>query len=184
MLIFVSGGVRSGKSSFAEQYACHLAEDTCIHYIATSTITDNEMKQRIQKHQNDRAASPYEWKTWEQPRNLENIIPQFSITDTVLIDCLTVWLSNELFINDIWQSAQQSAFVVRRMKETIEQYQKQCLHVIVVSNDLFYDGMPEDVGSKCYLSSLGKLHQEIVEIADEAYQAEFGLVQAMKEGNS
>src|SRR5690625_2967950 len=98
-LIFITGGARSGKSSFAEKYAIAEAEakKSSLHYIATSKPSDEEMRQRIKRHQRDREKSEYPWETWECPLDLHKIVPHFKQSDIILLDCLTVLLSNELF---------------------------------------------------------------------------------------
>ncbi|TYP77558.1 bifunctional adenosylcobinamide kinase/adenosylcobinamide-phosphate guanylyltransferase [Paenibacillus methanolicus] len=101
MAIFITGGARSGKSDFAERYAMRLAAGAV--YIATSQIWDEEMRQRIGLHRSSRAASGYSWRTIEEPfglaETLQTLEEQFSRAEqrpAVVVDCLTLWLSNQL----------------------------------------------------------------------------------------
>ncbi|MDE2428519.1 MAG: bifunctional adenosylcobinamide kinase/adenosylcobinamide-phosphate guanylyltransferase, partial [Burkholderiales bacterium] len=92
----VFGGARSGKSALAEQLAQRAAETGAqVIYVATAAAGDSEMQSRIAHHQQRR---PAHWQTLEEPMALGALIQKLSRPDTVmLIDCLTVWLSNLLF---------------------------------------------------------------------------------------
>ena len=91
-LVLVTGGARSGKSSFAERYVA--AHGERIAYIATAQIFDDEMRYRVKLH---RARRPAAWQTYEAPFDAENAIAEAAKThDALLFDCLTVYLSNLL----------------------------------------------------------------------------------------
>ncbi|MFC4775288.1 bifunctional adenosylcobinamide kinase/adenosylcobinamide-phosphate guanylyltransferase [Paenibacillus sp. GCM10023252] len=105
MAILITGGARSGKSSFAEQLAMRSASSGI--YIATSRVWDREMEDRIGKHKQDREASGFPWETVEEPMELTSLLKQLSAlqqlkiargerASVVLVDCLTLWLSNQL----------------------------------------------------------------------------------------
>jgi adenosylcobinamide kinase/adenosylcobinamide-phosphate guanylyltransferase len=98
MIIFVTGGMRSGKTAFAMQQALYYALNPV--YIATAKIWDDEFQQRVQRHQEERGP---EWLTYEAYRNL-NLLPLQG--RTVVIDCVTLWLTNFFmdFDNDIDKS--------------------------------------------------------------------------------
>src|SRR4051812_9610181 len=97
--IFITGGVRSGKSSFAERKAVEVASKTGGHlnYLATGVPTDPEMKERIAKHQLDRSSVNHHWKTYEQSVQIGQMADGFNAEDVVLLDCVTTLLNNELF---------------------------------------------------------------------------------------
>src|SRR5699024_11762344 len=96
-LIFITGGARSGKSSFAESYAVDLAkkEKRTLYYLATSKKSDDEMVDRIKRHQEDREQSEMHWKTVEIPLQIGKNIASFSPNSVVLLDCLTILLRSE-----------------------------------------------------------------------------------------
>ena len=96
-LTFISGGVRSGKSAFAERLLVEeaTAAQGRLLYIASGRAVDKEMKQRIERHKLDRAEES--WLTIEQPVDLEKVLPFIQQKDFVLWDCLTTWLANELY---------------------------------------------------------------------------------------
>jgi adenosylcobinamide kinase / adenosylcobinamide-phosphate guanylyltransferase len=91
-LVLVLGGARSGKSGVAQRLAGSQAGS--VVYIATAEVSDPEMAARIARHRNDRPAG---WRTAESPRALDaRVAAEARDRETVLIDCLSVWLSNEL----------------------------------------------------------------------------------------
>ncbi|WP_458412642.1 bifunctional adenosylcobinamide kinase/adenosylcobinamide-phosphate guanylyltransferase [Schinkia sp. CFF1] len=183
MLIFISGGVRSGKSSYAEKVAFELAgKDNKLHYIATSEPYDQEMIMRIKKHQEDRGNGLREWLTWEQPRQLHLLLEHFSNKDVILIDCLTTLLGNELFTDDCWLNERAVNQLRRRLENTFISYKQITKATIIVSNEIFHDGIPEDRGTRLYMKELGKLHQFLTTLANQAFLVECGLARLMKEG--
>src|SRR5690554_6184956 len=98
-LIFITGGVRSGKSSFAERFATETAAKTKgrLNYIATGVPFDEEMEKRIDKHRQDRSKGPIPWITREQPVNIGELASLFNNQDVILLDCVTTLVNNELF---------------------------------------------------------------------------------------
>ncbi|TYR80883.1 cobinamide phosphate guanylyltransferase [Priestia megaterium] len=174
MLIFVSGGVRSGKSRVAEEFISTLYKEHAV-YIATSRLTDHEMKQRIQLHQNQRRASLVPWETYEVPIHLKSIFSSIRPTDVLLLDCVTNWLANELFSNEQrWQTIDKQREVYNEMIEVIETLQNKCKAIVLVSNELFEASTLEGP-TYTYMYMLGKLHQFIIEKADIAVCVEAGI---------
>lgn len=91
-IVLITGGARSGKSRFAENYVAHCGKS--IAYIATSQIYDEEMAYRVKLHRQRRPSS---WQTFEAPFEAHNALKEaFAEHDTVLFDCLTLYLSNYL----------------------------------------------------------------------------------------
>src|SRR5215472_4696214 len=88
-VVLVLGGVRSGKSRYAQELA---ARGKRVAFIATAEAGDDEMRQRIARHRDERPAS---WTTLEAPLALENALLEAGKNcDTILVDCLTVWTAN------------------------------------------------------------------------------------------
>src|SRR6516165_8147488 len=90
--ILVTGGCRSGKSGFAQELA--LKCSTSQAFIATCPLVDEEMNERIRRHQRDRQSQG--WRTIEEPIDLPAAIRTARDKEVVLIDCLTLWISNIL----------------------------------------------------------------------------------------
>jgi len=113
------GGARSGKSSAAQALAHALGRP--VTYIATATPGDEEMAERIDRHRRER---PAEWATVEEPLQLGDALAQVADGDTVLIDCLTLWLSNMMGAGDseptiLTAAAKTAALAARRQGATI-----------------------------------------------------------------
>src|ERR1700730_11762576 len=95
-LILILGGARSGKSTFAEQLAQRSGRSVAL--IATATAGDADMRERIERHQTSR---PLEWQTIEEPLDLVKALhTAISVADVLLLDCMTLWLSNWLMQQD------------------------------------------------------------------------------------
>ncbi|WP_243556958.1 bifunctional adenosylcobinamide kinase/adenosylcobinamide-phosphate guanylyltransferase [Priestia megaterium] len=174
MIIFISGGVRSGKSRAAENMVQTFCTKRAV-YIATSRQTDNEMKKRIHLHQKERQAANPSWVTIEQSVDLQQILPNLQSDDAVLLDCVTNWLANELFLTEKrWQTKEGKQEVFHHMIKALDKLFAQSQTVVLVSNELFEAGVLEEP-TYSYMHMLGKLHQYIVEKADVAICVEAGL---------
>ncbi|MGG3470674.1 bifunctional adenosylcobinamide kinase/adenosylcobinamide-phosphate guanylyltransferase [Neobacillus pocheonensis] len=181
-LIFITGGVRSGKSSFAEKLAVDMSCKTGgqLHYLATGVPSDQEMKERIHIHKCNRLEAGYGWKTIEQPVQIGTLSNRFAETDIIVLDCLTTLLNNELFsTNSDWDES-----VLHRVKENIltgiTKIRNQAGTLIVVSNEVSYDCVPRNDLVFSYGKLLGQIHQKLVQEADTAYLVEAGIPRVMK----
>lgn len=183
-IIFITGGVRSGKSAFAEKMAAEIWQSTGrseLHYIAAMQPSDSEMESRIARHQEDRLQSGFQWRTWEKPISLGDLAPFFKNEDVVLLDCLTTWLNNELFFrNKEWQNERFRQFLVERMLKAIEEINRRVRSFIIVSNEVLYEPVGSNELILAYNALLGKLHQSIVANCRQAYVVEYGSPVLMK----
>lgn len=169
-LIFITGGVRSGKSAFAEQLAAAHAQrlGSGLHYIACGIPSDKEMQERVKRHRQNREQS---WNTWEQPIYVSHIANQFTRQDVVLLDCVTTLLNNYLFQEE-WNDQNK---VLQRIKEDITALSSQASEVLVVSNEVLQDIPYEDTLTLNYQAILGSVHQQIVKMANTAILVESGI---------
>lgn len=182
-LIFISGGVRSGKSSFAEKIAMELTKKTQgnLHYIASGVAFDEEMKDRIIRHQQQRNEGEHQWKTWEEQYFLHNLSIVFQPNDIVLFDCLTNLLNNRLFQTE--ERLMDRAFheeIKKSILEGIVSIQKNCHTLIVVSNEILNEPIYSSDLVLVYAKLLGRLNQQVVARAKEAYLVEAGIPICMK----
>lgn len=172
MLIFISGGVRSGKSSLGEKIASDLASKRKI-YLATAKPYDAEIKKRISKHQFDRKDKGFF--TIEKSEALEEILPMLKKDDIILLDCLGALLSNEMYAN--LNQNLDNDFIIKvqnNILNSIILINSQVSNIIVISNEIFSDGIIYDPPIKAYIEVLGKLHQEIASVADNVIECSFG----------
>lgn len=161
-MIFITGGVRSGKSAYAEKRAIELAKVKqlrCV-YAATSVAFDAEMTARITQHQQDRANA--QWDTIEVPYDM-SILQH--VEGFVLFECVTTWLSNVLY------------HAPTQMDAHIEQFQQMVYalrgRLIIVSNEVLADGVSPYAETEQYKRLLGQLHQWIVAQSDASYECTF-----------
>ncbi|MGS2779343.1 bifunctional adenosylcobinamide kinase/adenosylcobinamide-phosphate guanylyltransferase [Robertmurraya sp. GLU-23] len=186
-LIFISGGVRSGKSSFAEKTAMELTKNTKgnLHYIASGVAFDAEMKDRIHRHQVQRNEGEQQWTTWEEPYFLHNLSTFFQPNDIVLFDCLTNLLNNRLFQTE--ERLMDPSFHEEIKKSIIEgilSIQKNCHTLIVVSNEILNEPIYSSDLVLVYAKLLGRLNQQVVSMAKEAVLVEAGVpIYMKKEGD-
>jgi adenosylcobinamide kinase/adenosylcobinamide-phosphate guanylyltransferase len=161
LLIFVSGGVRSGKSSYGEKLVQNLACGRKI-YLATSEPCDDEMKNRIMHHKEQRRDKCFI--TLEKSRSIGEIAKDLNDSDTVLLDCLGNLLANEMFdggaIDDIFKD--------------ICSINEASANLIVISNDVFSDGCRYSESVVRYVDKLAELHKLIVAEADIAVESIYG----------
>lgn len=179
-LTFISGGVRSGKSAYAEQLVRTDAKQTGgrLVYIASGKATDDEMAQRIARHQTDRADDG--WTTIEQPTHLEEVLPKLQPDDHVLWDCVTTWLGNEAF--EGWETGTPCILKpecmnqkITTLLDTIERIQNRTNQLVIVSNEVFDEALKTEEITRMYTHTLGTLHQAIVAKADAAIEMDSGL---------
>jgi len=181
-LIFISGGVRSGKSSFAERIAIEIAreKDGQLIYLATGVSSDSEMKERIETHQRDRKMGPYKWKTIERSVQIAGIADVINNQDIILLDCVTTLLNNELFFTErTWDEP-----FLKTVKEDIItgiiSIKNRAGTMIVVSNEVLNESLQgKDIVFE-YGRLLGQIHQELIKVADQAYLVEAGIPIVMK----
>lgn len=182
-LFFISGGVRSGKSSYAEQLATSYAKQlgASLYYIATSMADDDEMEERISRHQNNRKVGGYNWQTFEIERNLAEKIVNLRIDGVVLLDCLTVLTANELFVNQVDRAnlTNMSAQVKQNILNGLATLRKKARMVIVVSNEIHHEYNDNEY-VQAYQKLLGQLHQEVVKESTVSYLVEGGIPLRMK----
>lgn len=154
-LIFILGGARSGKSSFALKLAQKSGKR--VTFIATATPIDSEMKQRIKNHKKVR---PKEWKTVEVKNNLDKKIEQEK-NKMILIDCLTIYIS---YLMDLPETR-----ILEHMKQVIKVIKRSGSDIIVVSNEVGCGIHPENKLGRDYRDILGKVNQMFARSADEFY---------------
>lgn len=168
MLELVLGGARSGKSRYAEQLAS--SSGLAVHYIATAEAWDDEMAARIAAHRHQR---PQEWITHEVPLALAEAIQTHARHDRLLlIDCLTLWLTNQLLAAPDQLSASNDA-LVHAMAEAPGR-------VVAVSNETGQGVVPTEALSRRFVDYSGWLHQQLAARADRVWWVVAGLPQCLK----
>ncbi len=173
MIELVLGGVRSGKSHYAEQQAINSGKQ--VIYIATAEAGDKEMQVRINLHRQGR---PQNWETVEQPIRLAETIKQYDNQNNYLVvDCLTLWLSNILF--DKQGELKQTIFE----KQTHELFTTLTTfsgHIILVTNEVGLGIVAMDKMTRRFVDEAGLLHQKIATLSHKVVLITAGLPQILK----
>ena len=170
--VFISGGVRSGKSAFAEQYITEHKKQRQPVYIASGVAFDEEMAKRIQRHQKDRQDAA--WVTIEVPNTFPQTFEQLDTRHVLLWDCITTWLTNILVDN------LPVDYMLDQFKAQLQRWRADGMLVVLVSNEVLDAGIsPYDFTAQ-YQQLLGEFNQWLVAFCDEAYELEYGLVKRWK----
>jgi adenosylcobinamide kinase/adenosylcobinamide-phosphate guanylyltransferase len=155
-IILITGGCRSGKSTYALQTAEKVSGELKI-FIATCLPQDDEMKQRVAKHQTTRNRS---WTTVEEPLKLSQAILQnCHRADVILVDCLTLWVSNLLMVTDDEKKLEDT---VSQLIDTLE---KATCPIVIVSNEVGTGIVPENRLARQYRDIIGLANQAVAKTA-------------------
>lgn len=229
MLALVTGGARSGKSRFAEQYASRLGRNGT--YVATSQLFDEEMRERVAKHRQERQNAAFPWHTIEEPYDLPGLLhrlfeqgqdqgreqehrkerepiqeagPCVSGTGApahnqpllqqqrreapgvVLVDCLTLWLSNVLLREcgeeadfDASAAAASADRQIDRLAATLRGLPREA-HVLLVTNEVGSGIVPEYPLGRLYRDLAGQLNQRIAAVCDQVFLVTAGIPVELK----
>ncbi|WP_323750128.1 bifunctional adenosylcobinamide kinase/adenosylcobinamide-phosphate guanylyltransferase [Marinobacter sp.] len=169
--LLVIGGIRSGKTAMAEQRAQAAGEP--VVYVATATAGDDEMARRISRHQSQR---PADWGLEEEPLRLAKVLNHFQAQTAnpplLLIDCMSLWLSNLLFAGDEAFDREREAFLT-----AVEQYSGS---VVVVTNEVGLGTIGMDPLTRRFADELGWLNQALAQRCDEVVMSVAGLPLVLK----
>jgi adenosylcobinamide kinase / adenosylcobinamide-phosphate guanylyltransferase len=163
-VVFVLGGARSGKSRFAESLA-HGEK----HYVATAQAFDDEMRLRIDKHKEQRGG---QWMTHEEQFGLPRKLAEINAAGRfVLVDCLTLWLSNLILAERDWEGpASALCGMLQRMS----------CDTVLVSNEVGLSIVPDTPLGRQFRDAQGILNQRVAAVADQVVFVAAGLPLALK----
>lgn len=164
-LTLVGGGVRSGKSAHAVSLALQAGPKRT--FIATAQAFDDEMERRIAAHQAERGQ---DFRTLEAPLDLFSALAQCTDQDAILIDCMTLWLSNQLL------QAREPASILSVLDEVLEQIRTLPGEVIVVSNEVGMGIVPESRLGRQFRDLAGHANQRLARAAQRVHFAAMGLI--------
>jgi len=163
----ILGGARSGKSALAEQLARQSGQP--VTYIATATAEDDEMHRRIQHHQQQRAGH---WQLIEEPLRLSETLQQHAAKDRcLLVDCLSLWLSNHLCADH------DLTLLSHHLVDSVERLPGE---IIFVSNEVGLGVVPTGELSRRFVDEAGRLHQSLAKVCDRVIFTMAGLPQVLK----
>lgn len=166
-LTLIIGGARSGKSSFAEMLARQRGGDDVL-FLATAQALDEEMRARIAQH---RAGRPAAWRTLETSQNIARALQSVAPASVVLIDCLTLLVSNILLADE--RAA--SATVAREIDELLAWHNATACDLIIVTNEVGLGIVPENALARAYRDLLGAANRQVAQAADRVLWLAAGL---------
>jgi len=171
-IVFITGGARSGKSSFALMKAGRIKGRRA--FIATAQALDEEMRQRIERHKRQRGAG---WDTYEEPLRITDTLKAIKDKYSVIvIDCLTLWLSNVLDrtqntehrIQMIENDIQEFIGELKTFKDA-SRITYHASRLFIVSNEVGMGIVPDNEMARQFRDLAGYLNQKVAEMAGEVY---------------
>lgn len=162
-LVLVGGGARSGKSRFALAHAQHLGARRVL--VATAEALDDEMRARIARHRADRGDA---FRTVEEPRALGAALERIEGADVVVIDCLTLWLSNHLC------AGAEPAWIEDEIDHVLDVIAARPFVTVAVANEVGMGVVPESALGRVFRDIAGRANQKFAERAGEVYLGALG----------
>jgi adenosylcobinamide kinase / adenosylcobinamide-phosphate guanylyltransferase len=168
-ITLILGGARSGKSRFAQQLAESRGGD--VLFVATAAPDDDDMAARIARH---RAERPAHWRTLEVQRGLAPALALAPPAPIVVLDCVTLWVSNLLLADASWEAAS------AELDALLKWYRAHPVELIVVSNEVGLGIVPGDALSRAFREWLGWFNQRLAADAGAVYLMVAGLAIEVK----
>jgi len=172
-IIFITGGAKSGKSSFALKKASAIPGGKA--FIATAEALDKEMRERIEQHKKQRGK---DWDTYEEPLNIGGLVRIIGNKyNVIVLDCLTLWLSN------LMHAGLKIDDAVSEFKNALGDFGEkgQTSAIYIVSNEVGMGIVPENEMARRFRDAAGILNQTIAEVADDVYMLVSGIPLKIKE---
>jgi len=186
MIALVIGGSGSGKSAYAEQMAVKAAGNGSLYYVATMQVYDEEGKKKVERHQKMRAGKGF--LTIEQPRRLKEAAKKVATGKVaaervpagkiVLLECMSNLVANEMFSEENLSAVMDEAKIKQLSHEIISgvtALQDSCDILIIVTNQIFEDGIRYDASTMAYIRLLGDINRQITERAEQVVEVVAGI---------
>ncbi len=175
-IILITGGSRSGKSAFAQK----MAEDRpgTRLFVATCPVIDPEMAQRIKLHRQQRQSA--QWQTVEEPLDISLVLNRNREQDTILIDCLTLWVNNIMYEAHKCNQAVDESQISEKIKEVLVAAAQCSGKIIFVTNEVGLGIVPENQAARLYRDLVGRCNQLVGTAADQAYLLSCGIPLRLK----
>lgn len=170
--VLILGGARSGKTGLGERMAMRAGAKPA--YLATAEALDGEMRDRVEMHQRQRQGR---FATIEEPLELtREIVKAARSHDVILVDCLTLWITNLLGAN------RDVAAAVEELVVTLAQINT--ARVMLISNEVGLGIVPDNAMARSFRDLAGEAHQRLAEICDDVYLVVAGLPMTLKGGDA
>ena len=181
MLVLITGGSGSGKSAYAEDYITKFFKDCRKYYIATMQVYDAEGQEKVFKHQKMREGKGF--LTVEQPLDIceaANQMEKDPVMENIgLLECMSNLVANEMFREG---PIRECELVKKSIINGIEALLKKTKALIIVTNNVFEDGIAYDESTMNYMKTLACMNQELAKRADKVIEVVVGIPMIVKEG--
>lgn len=198
MMTLILGGSGSGKSAYAEDYLLRITADKQKsykseyrkYYIATMQIRDAEMQAKVARHHRLRQGKGFT--TIEQPVALEKALEMLWESETqiqsvaVLLECMSNLVANEMFSMEMLSMEAQEAgqVVTERVLQGVDALKSQADPLVIITNNVFEDGIVYDTGTIEYIETLGRINERLAAEADEVIEVVAGIPQWIKKADA
>ena len=170
-LIYVTGGARSGKSGYAQQLAEQQPGE--LLYIAPAEVLDEEMAERVELHRQERGER---WALLEEPLRLSERLPAVALDKSaLLLDCVTIWLSNLFF-----HYGEERTPILDEVDRLLGVIEKLTVPLYLVSNELGSGIVPDNALARSFRDLAGTVNRKLAAAADEAWLVVSGLPVKLK----
>ena len=181
MMVLIIGGSGSGKSAYAEEYIGRIAGKGNKYYLATMQVFDEEGKKKVSRHQRLRKNKGF--LTIEQPIDIEKALPKIKAGSSVLLECISNLTANEMFLNENPEKNPRSCKeVTDSVVEGIQSLKQKTGHLVIVTNNVFEDGINYEEGTMEYLRVIGSINEKLADMADEVIEVVVGIPLVIKGG--
>lgn len=178
MMTLIIGGSGSGKSAYAEEILELYTKGRKKYYLATMKAFDEEGEKKILRHRQSRAGKGFI--TIEQPTEIIQVLEKMHKGEkTALLECMSNLVANEMFAGE---EGMDSDKLIKKLREQIGSLKEELTHLVVVSNNVFEDGLLYDEGTRQYLLALGGINEELALLAEEVIEVAVGIPLVMKKG--
>ena len=175
----VIGGIRSGKSAFAEELAGRSGKP--VLYVATGQAFDEEMADRIRKHRQRR---PTHWHTLEEPLSLPDALSRSNLQDgeagVILLDSVDVWVSNLLLAREEEEPAATERLALESLESTLNLCRQGAMQTVLVSSEVGLSPVSPNPLGRRFQDLLGTVNQRAAELADEVFLVVAGIPAKVK----
>lgn len=194
MIIFVYGGSGSGKSAFAEKKITELNErGVSLYYLATMKVYGDEDRERVKRHRMLRKDKGFI--TLEQPRDIGDVVERLDDEKSdILLECMSNLVANEMFPFDnsdeeFDTKSEEKIFennpfyninLGLKIKNDVKKLYERCENLVIVSNNVFDDGIIYDESTVEYIKALGDINKFLAELSDEVWEVVAGITIRVK----
>lgn len=176
MIHLILGGSGSGKSSYAESEAVRLRGNRTLYYLATMQVYGEEGRKKVERHRNLRAGKGF--LTQECLVDLADVCAQMDVGSVALLECISNLTANEMFRGEQIAAVDD---VVEKIEQDVKRVAAQVKYLVIVSNNVFEDGIAYEKETMQYLEALGRINVRLARMADRVTEVVVGIPVCLSE---